>query len=85
MSKFQELAKVLEREIAQWEGAPVEESIGTVIGVGDSVATVYGLRKAVYGELVEFESGASGIVMNLEESGAGVVVLSGENGVKDGE
>jgi F-type H+-transporting ATPase subunit alpha len=85
MSKFQDLAKVLEREIAQWEGAPVEENIGTVIGVGDSVATVYGLHKAVYGELVEFSSGASGIVMNLEESGAGIVVLSGENGVKDGE
>jgi F-type H+-transporting ATPase subunit alpha len=85
MNKFQDLATVLEREIAQWKGAPVEENIGTVIGVGDSVATVYGLRKAVYGELVEFASGASGIVMNLEESDVGVVALSGENGVKDGE
>ena len=85
MGKFQELAKGLEREIAQWEGAPIQEDIGSVIGIGDSVATVYGLQKAVYGELVEFESGASGIVMNLEESGVGVVALSGENGVKDGE
>jgi F-type H+-transporting ATPase subunit alpha len=85
MSKFQDLAKVLEQEIAHWEGASLEENVGTVIGVGDSVATVYGLQKAVYGELVEFKSGAAGIVMNLEESSVGVVVLSGENMVKDGE
>jgi F-type H+-transporting ATPase subunit alpha len=85
MSKFQDLAKVLEQEIAHWEGAPLEENIGTVIGVGDSVATVYGLQKAVYGELVEFKSGADGIVMNLEESSVGVVVLSGENMVTDGD
>ena len=85
MSSFDELAKVLEEEIAQWEGGPHYENIGTVIGSGDSVATVYGLDKAVYGELVEFESGARGIVMNLEESAAGIVVLSGETGIKDGE
>jgi F-type H+-transporting ATPase subunit alpha len=85
MNNFQDLAKVLEEEIAQWKDAPVYESTGTVVGVGDSVTTVYGLAKAVYGELIEFQSGASGIVMNLEESEVGVVVLSGENQIKDGE
>jgi F-type H+-transporting ATPase subunit alpha len=55
------------------------------VEVGDSVATVYGLSRAIYGELVEFASGATGIVLNLKEDGVGVVLLSGEDGVKDGE
>jgi F-type H+-transporting ATPase subunit alpha len=53
--------------------------------VGDSVATVYGLNNAVYGELVEFASGAAGIVLNLEDENAGCVILKGESLVMDGE
>jgi F-type H+-transporting ATPase subunit alpha len=53
--------------------------------VGDSVATVHGLDKAVYGELVEFACAAPGIVLDLEEETAGCVLLSGESLVKDGE
>ncbi|MCL2479100.1 MAG: F0F1 ATP synthase subunit alpha, partial [Treponema sp.] len=50
-----------------------------------SVAVIYGLRSAVYGELVEFSSGASGIALNLEENSLGCVLLSGESSVKDGD
>jgi F0F1-type ATP synthase, alpha subunit len=60
-------------------------SSGFVVQVGDSVATVYGLNDAVYGEMVEFASGAHGIVFNLEEENAGCVILTGEDLVKDGE
>jgi F-type H+-transporting ATPase subunit alpha len=49
------------------------------------VATIYGLDKAIYGELVEFASGATGIVLNLVEDGVGCVLLSGDSLVKDGE
>ncbi|MDR0408831.1 MAG: F0F1 ATP synthase subunit alpha [Spirochaetaceae bacterium] len=85
MINFGDLAKVLESEIGEWEGKPVSDSIGFVGTVGDDVATVRGLSKAVYGELVEFSSGAQGIVFNLNEDGVGCVLFSGESLVKDGE
>ncbi|MDR0525160.1 MAG: F0F1 ATP synthase subunit alpha [Spirochaetaceae bacterium] len=85
MINFGDLTKVLEEQIQHWEGKASSDSLGFVGQVGDSVATVYGLDKAVYGELVEFAGGAEGIVMNLTEEGVGCVLLSGESLVKDGE
>jgi F-type H+-transporting ATPase subunit alpha len=85
MANFGDLVKVLERHIEQWESEPLSESVGVVTLVGDSVATIVGLDKAVYGELIDFTSGATGIVLNLEEDGVGVVLLTGESSVKDGE
>jgi F-type H+-transporting ATPase subunit alpha len=85
MAHYGELTKVLEEKIKSWEGKASSESTGFVVEVGDSVAKVYGISKTVYGELIEFASGAIGIALNLEEDGVGVVLLSGEDGVKDGE
>jgi F-type H+-transporting ATPase subunit alpha len=85
MAAFSDLAKVLEEEIKNWDGKAGADTVGFVTSVGDSVASIYGLDGAIYGELVEFSSGAAGIVLNLEEDGVGVVLLSGENLVKDGE
>jgi F-type H+-transporting ATPase subunit alpha len=85
MVNFGDLTKVLEEQIEHWEAKAASDSVGFVVQVGDSVATVYGLDKAVYGELVEFASGATGIVLNLLEDGVGCVLLSGESLVKDGE
>jgi F-type H+-transporting ATPase subunit alpha len=56
-----------------------------VVQVGDSVASIYGLDRAIYGELVEFASGATGMALNLEEDRVGCVLLSREFLVKDGE
>jgi F-type H+-transporting ATPase subunit alpha len=80
-----DLTKVLEEEIQHWEGRVSSGSTGFVTNIGDSVATVYGLDDALYGELVDFASGSTGMVMNLTEEGVGVILLSGENSVKDGE
>jgi F-type H+-transporting ATPase subunit alpha len=85
MANFDGLTKVLREQLEHWEGKAVSGSSGFVVEVGDSVATVYGLRGAIYGELVKFASGAEGIVLNLEEDGVGCVLFSGENLVKDGE
>jgi F-type H+-transporting ATPase subunit alpha len=85
MVNFGDLTKVLQEQIEHWEGKVASDSTGFVIQVGDSVATVHGLDKAVYGELVEFTSGATGMILNLEENGVGCVLLSGESLVKDGE
>jgi F-type H+-transporting ATPase subunit alpha len=85
MANYEHLTRVLQERIEHWQGRASSGSSGFVVQVGDSVASVYGLNGAVYGELVEFASGASGIVLNLEEENTGVVILSGEYSVKDGE
>jgi len=85
MADYGDLTRVLREKIENWEGRASSGNSGFVVQVGDSVATVYGLDKAVYGELVEFTSGATGIVLNLEEEHVGCVLLSGESLVKDGE
>jgi len=85
MANYDDLTRVLKERIENWKGHASSGSSGFVVQVGDSVATVYGLNDAVYGELVDFASGAHGIVFNLEEENAGCVILTGESLVKDGE
>jgi len=85
MANYDDLTKVIKERIENWKGQASSGSSGFVVQVGDSVATVYGLNDAVYGELVDFASGAHGIVFNLEEENAGCVILTGEDLVKDGE
>jgi F-type H+-transporting ATPase subunit alpha len=85
MSQYEDLSVVLMEKIKHWKGKASSGSTGFVVQVGDSVATVYGLNNVVYGELVEFSSGAQGIALNLEEEHVGCVLLSGESLVKDGE
>jgi len=85
MTDFNDLTKVLQEKIEKWDGKAASGNTGFVTQVGDSVATVHGLDEAVYGELVEFASGATGIVLNLEEEQAGCVLLSQGSKVKDGE
>jgi F-type H+-transporting ATPase subunit alpha len=85
MSQYEDLSVVLMERIKHWKGKAGSGSTGFVVEVGDSVATVYGLNNVVYGELIEFVSGAEGIALNLEEEHVGCVLLSGESLVKDGE
>ena len=85
MAHNEDLAKILEEQIKNWDGRTSTDSTGFVVQVGDSVATIHGLSGAIYGELLEFASGATGIALNLEEEVVGSVLFSGESGVKDGE
>jgi len=85
MADYSDLTRVLRERIEHWKGKASSGNAGFVVQVGDSVATVYGLETAVYGEMVEFASGAVGIVLNLEDEHVGCVLLSGESLVKDGD
>jgi len=85
MANYEYLTRVLKERIEHWQGRAVSGNSGFVVQVGDSVASVYGLSGAVYGEQVEFTSGATGIVLNLEDENTGVVILSGEYLVKEGD
>ena len=85
MTDYKDLTKVLQERIENWEPKASTGNCGIVVQVGDSVATIYGLDNAIYGELIEFSSGGTGIALNLEEDYVGCVLLSGESLIKDGE
>ncbi|MDA8344340.1 MAG: F0F1 ATP synthase subunit alpha [Thermaerobacter sp.] len=81
----EEITSVLKQEIEGFETRASVEDVGTVLNVGDGISRVYGLRNAMAGELVEFESGVQGIALNLEEENVGVVLMGSDAAVREGE
>ena len=82
--KAEEIASVLRKQIEQYRGVLDVAEVGRVIEVGDGIARVYGLSNAMAGELVEFEGGVFGQVLNLEESSVGVAVFGDYLKIKEG-
>ena len=83
-AKPEEIVSVLREEIQTYDTRVRRDETGTVLEVGDGIATVYGLDQAVYGELVELDTGVKGMVMNLARDSVGVVLLGSEAGVREG-
>ncbi len=79
-----EVSAILKQQLAGYEATASLDEVGTVLTVGDGIARVYGLANAQYGELVEFEGGLEGIVLNLEEDNVGVVLLGPSKEIKEG-
>ncbi len=79
-----DIISVLKSEIEDYEIKMTVKETGTVINIGDGIATVYGLDHAMYGELVEFETGVRGIVQNLELKTIGCVLLGSDYGLTEG-
>ena len=79
-----EVSAILKKQLSGFEAKASLDEVGTVLTVGDGIARVYGLANAQYGELVEFESGLEGIVLNLEEDNVGVVLLGPSKEIKEG-
>ena len=84
MKHSEEIISILQEEIAQYDNRTRRSESGTILEIGDGIATVYGLDRVVYGELVEFETGARGIALNLERDSVGVVLLGSEAGLHEG-
>ncbi|MCL4128297.1 UNVERIFIED_CONTAM: hypothetical protein GTU68_025361 [Idotea baltica] len=82
--KPDEISAILKEQLSGVNTEAQLEEVGTVLQVGDGIARVYGLSKAQAGELVEFETGVQAIVLNLEESNVGVVLLGSSAGIKEG-
>lgn len=80
-----EVSAILRQQLSGFKSEAELEEVGTVLQVGDGIARVYGLTKVQSGELVEFENGLQGIVMNLEEDNVGVVLLGPYDEVKEGD
>jgi F-type H+-transporting ATPase subunit alpha len=80
-----EVTSILEKEIKGYDGNQQMQSVGTVLSVGDGVARIYGLDNCMMNELLEFESGARGVALNLEEDNVGCVLLGSATLVKEGD
>lgn len=79
-----EVSAILKNQLAGFEATASLDEVGTVLQVGDGIARVYGLTHAEYGELVTFENGMDGMVLNLEEDNVGVVLLGPSKEIKEG-
>jgi len=80
-----EVSAILREQLSGSKTKAELEEVGTVLQVGDGVARIYGLSKAQAGELIEFESGLKGMVLNLEEDNVGSVIFGDANAVKEGD
>jgi F-type H+-transporting ATPase subunit alpha len=80
-----EVSAILRQQLAGFKTETELEEVGTVLQVGDGIARIYGLTKVQSGELIEFETGLQGIVLNLEEDNVGAVLLGNANDIKEGD
>jgi F-type H+-transporting ATPase subunit alpha len=80
-----EVSAILRQQLAGFKTENELEEVGTVLQVGDGIARIYGLTKVQSGELIEFETGLQGIVLNLEEDNVGAVLLGKANDIKEGD
>ncbi len=79
-----EVSAILREQLSGFKSAAELEEVGTVLQVGDGIARVFGLTTVQSGEMVEFETGLRGMVLNLEEDNVGVVLFGGSEGIKEG-
>ena len=82
--KPEEVSKIIRSEIENYKNKIDISNTGTVLEVGDGIARIYGLSDAMSGELLEFENGATGMALNLEESNIGAVIFGETIGIKEG-
>ena len=80
-----EISALIKKQIEDFSHKVESDDVGTVITVGDGVALVYGLDKAMLGELVIFPHNIYGMVMNLEEENVGCVLLGSDKEIKEGD
>ena len=81
----EEISSVIKEQIQRYSSEIAVSDTGTVIQVADGIARIYGLEKAMQGELLEFPGEVYGMVMNLEEDNVGAVLLGGSNDISEGD
>jgi F-type H+-transporting ATPase subunit alpha len=80
-----EISDILKKEIANFDSANELKEVGEVVKVSDGVAIAYGLDNVQSGEMVEFEDGTKGMVLNLEVDSVGIVIFGNDRNVKEGD
>ncbi|MDJ1185693.1 F0F1 ATP synthase subunit alpha [Roseofilum casamattae] len=79
-----EISSIIQQQIEQYDQDVKVSDVGTVLQVGDGIARIYGLDNAMASELVEFEEGTIGIILNLEEDNVGAVLMGDGTGIQEG-
>ena len=79
-----EISNIIRQQIEQYDQDVKVSNVGTVLQVGDGIARIYGLEKAMAGELLEFEDGTIGIALNLEEDNVGAVLMGEGRDIQEG-
>jgi len=82
--KPEEITQIIKQQIQNFPDTQISQNVGSVLSAGDGITRIYGLSTAVNGELVEFDDGTNGMVINLEEDNVGVVLLGQGEGIKEG-
>ncbi len=85
MIKAGEISEIIKRQLAGFEAEVDLQEVGRVIEVGDGIARVYGLEKAMAGELLQFPGDVIGMVLNLEQDQVGAVLLGEDRAIKEGD
>ena len=83
--RAEEISAIIQKQIEDFDSTVEVKEVGTVLTVGDGIARVYGLDKAMAGELVEFPDGTKGMVLNLEADNVGVVLFGSGESIKEGD
>ena len=79
-----EIISILKEEIKNYDEISKDQDVGTVISVGDGIATVYGIDHAMYGEVVTFENGLKGMVQDVRANSMGCILFGKDTGIKEG-
>ncbi len=80
-----EVSAILKKQLTNFDDKASLNEVGTVLTVGDGIANVYGLSNAEYGEIVEFEGGMEGLILNLEEDSVGVTLFGSSKEISEGD
>src|SRR3972149_7611794 len=85
MIRADEISEIIKRQIQGYEADIDLKEMGRVIQVGDGIARIYGLDRAMAGELLAVPGGVFGMVLNLEEDNVGAVLLGEDTQIKEGD
>lgn len=80
----EEIISILKTEIENYDMVSGEQKVGSVIWVGDGIATIYGIEHAMYGEIVIFENGIRGMVQDIRRDQIGCIILGKDTEIKEG-
>jgi F-type H+-transporting ATPase subunit alpha len=80
----EEITSIIKERISNFQTRLQVDEVGTVLTVGDGIARVFGLKNVMAGELVEFPSGTTGMVLNLETNNVGIAILGEDQSIKEG-
>ena len=80
----EEIISILKTEIENYDTVCQDQEVGTVIWVGDGIATVYGIEHAMYGEIVIFENGVKGMVQDIKRDQVGCIIFGKDTEIKEG-